>query len=111
MPDGITEVRPAIGVRDRDLAEALKRPVHIGRAVAEQHALAMVGVRAYAHVGRDAQLGHRLLHRVDRAGDDVIALARDERAAVLAVGRPEQQEAGEAGGRRRAGVADEFGER
>jgi hypothetical protein len=96
---------------DGDLAEPFERAAHVGGAILEEDALPVVRVRAHADVRGDAQLGDRLFHRADRARDDVVALARDERARVLPIRRAEDEEAGEPRGRGGASVAHELGER
>jgi len=67
-------------------------------------------VRANANVGRDGEIRRGVFHGVDRARNDVIALAREQRELVLPVRRGEDQEAGETRRRRLARVAHELGD-
>src|SRR5436309_13675950 len=94
-----------------DLSEAIERSGNVGLTLSEEDALPVRRVRAYADVGRDREIRCGVFHGVDRAGDDVIALARQQRELVLPVRRGEEQETGETRGRRLARVAHELGDR
>ena len=95
----------------RDRAQPLERGGRVGAVRAEEHALAVRGVRAHADVGRDGEVRHGLFHRVDRAWNDVVALARQHRRLVLPIGDAEEEEPGDPRRRGGARFPDELGDR
>ena len=105
------QVRTGVGVHERDLGETRERAGDIGIAFLEEDALPVLGVRADADIGRDRQVGRRVLHRVDRARHDVIALRREHRRLIFAIRHAEHQQAGKPRGRRGACIANELGDR
>ena len=59
-----------------DLGEPVERSGDIRLTFCEEDALPVRRVRANANVGRNREIGRGVFHGVDRAGDDVVALAR-----------------------------------
>ena len=87
------------GVRDRDAAEQRQRRVVGDRAVLDEHAaVAVVGVLAEAHVGRDHEVRHG---GADGAGRDLHGAVRIPGGGALGILRgrqAEQDHAADAGG-------------
>jgi len=82
-----------------------------GPFFSEQDALPVRRISADANIGRDREVRRGIFHGVDRASDDVVALAREQRELVLAVRRSEDQETRKACRRRFARIAHQLRDR
>ena len=105
------KVGARIGVDFRDGRQALECRRDVGAMFTEQHALPVRGVGANAHVAHNTELGHGLLDRSDRAGHDVVGLARENGVLVLPVAHAEKEKPRESSRGRAPCFPHHFGKR
>ena len=109
MSLGATTSAPACGLRDRGAGEQLERRVVVDPTsppVAQDPAVAVVGVLAQAHVGDHEQVGVRGLDRARRELDDALVVPGARAHLVLGRREAEEQHGRDPELRRRTGLLD-----